>query len=232
MELLDEITKAIEEGKIRQTRELVNAAIESGCTAGEILYGPLMSGLKSVGRRFSRNTGMVSDMLASARAINESLEILKPLMIPDRKRPIGRACIGTVRGDLHDIGKNIVRLLLESRAIEIVDLGVDVAPEEFVRAVTEEHCDIVCCSALLVSSVPEMKEVVEALKKAGVRDRVVVMVGGVPVTAAICRRIGADIYTADGFAAAEKAEQALLEMHGQTENEGYFLNGGNTIWST
>ncbi len=231
MELLDEITNAIEEGKIRQTRELVNAAIESGCSAGEILYGPLMSGLKSVGRRFSRNSGMVSDMLASARAINESLEILKPLMIPKKKKPIGRACIGTVRGDLHDIGKNIVRLLLESRAIEIVDLGVDVAPEAFVRAVVEEHCDLVCCSALLVSSVPEMKQVVDALKSAGVRDRVLVMVGGVSVTDAICRRIGADIYTADGFAAADRAEKALLELHGRMDHDG-FLNGGNTIWTT
>lgn len=232
MELLDEITKAIEEGKIRQTRELVNAAIENGCSAGEILYGPLMTGLRTVGRRFSRNTAMVSDMLASSRAINESLEILKPLMIPAGKRPIGRACIGTVRGDLHDIGKNIVRLLLESRAIEIVDLGVDVAPEAFVRAVIEDKCDLVCCSALLVSSVPEMKQVVEELKNAGVRDRVLVMVGGVPVTDAICHRIGADIYTADGFAAADRAEKALKEMHGLTENDNDLLNGGTTIWST
>ena len=217
MELLEQITKAIEEGKIRQTRELVSQALTQGIGAGEILNGPLMHGVKSVGRRFSRDTGMVSDMLASARAINESLEILKPVMIPQGKPSIGRACIGTVRGDLHDIGKNIVRLLLESRSIEIVDLGVDVAPEEFVRAVTEEHCDLVCCSALLSSTVPEMKQVVDALKRAGVRDRVTVMVGGVPVTPSICRRIGADIYTADGFAAADRAEAALLERRREKE---------------
>lgn len=215
MELLEEITIAIEEGKIRQTRELVSEALAAGHSAGEILNGPMMSGLKSVGRRFDRNAGMVSDMLASARAMNEGLEILRPVLIPAYRKPIGRACIGTVRGDLHDIGKNLVSLLLESRSIEVIDLGVDVPPEAFVRAVTEQNCELVCCSALLTSTVPEMKRVVDALKDAGVRNRVTVMVGGVPVTAGICRRIGADIYTADGFAAADKAEAALLERRRQ-----------------
>jgi len=210
MVLLENIEKAIEEGKIRQSKELVAQALAEGTSAGEILNGALLPGLKAVGRRFSRNTGMVSDMLASAKALNECLEIVKPGMMPVGKTPIGRACIGTVRGDLHDIGKNIVRALLESRGIEVIDLGVDVAPEEFVRAVMEDHCDLVCCSALLTATVPEMKRVVDALRDADVRDRVLVMVGGVPVTASYCRRIGADIYTLDGFAAADKAEEALL----------------------
>ena len=211
MATMDELSKAIEQGKIRRVRELVTAALAEGCTPREILNVGMLNGLKAVGRRFSRNTGMVSDMLASSKAMNECLEVLRPLLIPKGQAPIGRACIGTVRGDLHDVGKNLVRLLLESRRIEIVDLGVDVAPEEFVRAVTEDHCDLVCCSALLSSTVPEMKRVVDALKAAGVRNRVLVMVGGVPVTASISRRIGADIYTADGFAAADRAEEALLQ---------------------
>jgi len=218
MELLESITNAIEDGKIRQARELVGEALDRGFGAGEILNGPLMSGLKSVSRRFDRNAGMVSDMLASARALNESLEVLRPVLIPAYREPIGRACIGTMRGDLHDIGKNLVSLLLESRSIEVVDLGVDVSPEAFVQAVTERKCDLVCCSALLTSTVPEMKKVVEALKDAGLRSRVIVMVGGAPVTAAISRKIGADIYTADGFAAADRAEAALLELRRQRGN--------------
>lgn len=213
MEILEEITRAIEQGKILQTRALVQRAIDQGISPGDILNGPLLQGMKAVGRRFSRSGGMVSDTLASTKAINESLELLKPLLVPAGRPPIGRACIGTVQGDLHDVGKNMVRLLLENRGIEILDLGVDVAPEAFVRAVVEDGCELVCCSALLSSTMPEMKQVVDALKRAGVRDRVLVMVGGLPVTERFCKRIGADIYTTDGFEAAEKAEQALLELH-------------------
>ena len=214
----EEIAKTIEEGKIRQTRELVTRAIAEGCSPGEILNGGLLVGFRTVGRRFSRDNGMVSDMLASSRAINEGLEILRPLLVPEDGKYIGKACIGTVRGDLHDIGKNVVGLLLECRGIEVLDLGVDVEPEAFVRAVTEEGCELVCCSALLSATAPGMKKVVDALKVAGVRDRVLVMVGGSSVNERFCRRIGADIYTTDGFAAAEKAEQALLERRGQQKD--------------
>lgn len=220
MEILEEITRAIEQGKILQTRALVQRAIDQGISPGDILNGPLLQGMKAVGRRFSRSGGMVSDTLASTKAINESLELLKPLLVPAGRPPIGRACIGTVQGDLHDVGKNMVRLLLENRGIEILDLGVDVAPEAFVRAVVEDGCELVCCSALLSSTMPEMKRVVDALKRAGVRDRVLVMVGGLPVTERFCKRIGADIYTTDGFEAAEKAEQALLELHAARQKLG------------
>ena len=213
MATLEEISKAIEDGKIRLVRELVKQAAEEGCSAQDILNDGMLSGLKAVGRRYFRNQTMVSDVLVSARAINAGLETLKPMMLPPDTPPIGKACIGSVRGDLHDIGKNIVRMMLESRNIEIIDLGVDVAPETFVRAVTEDGCDLVCCSALLTATMPEMERVIDALRDAGVRERVVVMLGGVPVTEDYCRRIGADIYTADGFAAAERAEEALRELH-------------------
>ena len=220
MILPEDIAKAIEEGKIRQTRELVTGAVAEGCSAGEILNGGLLVGLKAMGRRFSRNTGMVSDMLASARAINEGLAVLRPLLVPRDGKYIGRACIGTVQGDLHDVGKNVVGLLLESRGIEVIDLGVDVAPREFVRAVEEEHCELVCCSALLSATAPGMKKVVDALKAAGLRERVLVMVGGVPVNAGFCRRVGADIYTADAFAAADTAVEALQKRKQQREAAG------------
>ena len=211
MTLLEDIANSITEGKIRRTKELVKLAVEGGTNPRTVLNEGLLNGLKAVGKRFDRDSGMVSDMLVSARAINESMEILKPMLLPANRRPIGRGCIGTVRGDLHDVGKNIVKLMLESRGIEILDLGVDVPPDAFVRAVTEDGCDLVCCSALLSATVPEMQRVIRALRNAGVRDRVIVMVGGIPVTAAYAKRIGADIYSVDGFEAAEKAEAALLE---------------------
>ena len=211
MTLLEDISKSIEEGKIRRTKELVKLAVEGGTNPRTVLTEGLLSGLKAVGRRFDRDSFMVTDMLVSARCINESMEILKPMLLPPGSKPIARGCIGTVRGDLHDVGKNIVRLMLESRGFEILDLGVDVSPEAFVRAVTEDGCEIVCCSALLTATMPEMPRVIRALRDAGVRDRVIVMVGGIPVTAAYAKRIGADIYSEDGFAAADRAEQALLE---------------------
>lgn len=213
MTLLEDISKSIEEGKIKRTKELVKLAVEGGTNPRTVLADGLLSGLKAVGRRFDRDSFMVTDMLVSARCINESMEILKPMLLPPGGRPIGRGCIGTVRGDLHDVGKNIVKLMLESRGIEIVDLGVDVPPESFVRAVVEDGCEIVCCSALLTATMPELPRVIRALRDAGVRDRVIVMVGGVPVTAAYAKRIGADLYTEDGFDAAEKAERALREKH-------------------
>ena len=219
MTLLEDISNSITEGKIRRTKELVKLAVEGGTNPRTVLNEGLLNGLRSVGKRFDRDSGMVSDMLVSARAINESMEILKPMLLPANRRPIGRGCIGTVRGDLHDVGKNIVKLMLESRGIEILDLGVDVPPDAFVRAVTEDGCDLVCCSALLSATVPEMQRVIRALRNAGVRDRVIVMVGGIPVTAAYAKRIGADIYSADGFEAAEKAEAALLEKHREKKED-------------
>ena len=212
MTLLEDISKSIEEGKIRRTKELVRLAVDGGTNPRTVLTEGLLSGLRAVGRKFDRNSFMVTDMLVSARCINESMEILKPMLLPPGGRPIGKACIGTVRGDLHDVGKNIVKLMLQSRGIEIVDLGVDVPPEDFVRAVKEEHCELVCCSALLTATMPELPRIIRALRDAGLRDKVIVMVGGLPVTAAYAKRIGADIYSEDGFAAAEKAEAALLEL--------------------
>ena len=219
MTLLEDISKSIEEGKIRRTKELVKLAVEGGTNPRTVLNDGLLNGLRSVGKRFDRNSGMVSDMLVSARAINESMEILKPMLLPPNRQSIGRGCIGTVRGDLHDVGKNIVRLMLESRGIEIVDLGVDVPPDAFVRAVVEDGCELVCCSALLTATVPEMQRVIRALRTAGVRDKVLVMVGGIPVTAAYAKRIGADIWSSDGFEAADKAEAALLEKRRREQEE-------------
>ena len=220
MTLLEDISKSIEEGKIRRTKELVKLAVDGGTNPRTVLTDGLLNGLKAVGRKFDRDSFMVTEMLVSSRCINESMEILKPMLLPPGSRPIGRGCIGTVRGDLHDVGKNIVKLMLESRGIEIVDLGVDVPAQDFVRAVREEGCQLVCCSALLTATMPELPRVIRALRDAGLRDRVIVMVGGVPVTAAYARRIGADIYSEDGYAAAEKAEAALKALNKKEEGPG------------
>ena len=217
MTLLEDISKSIEEGKIRRTKELVKLAVDGGTNPRTVLSEGLLSGLKAVGRKFDRDSFMVTEMLVSSRCINESMEILKPMLLPPGSRPIGKGCIGTVRGDLHDVGKNIVKLMLESRGIEIIDLGVDVPAQDFVRAVREEGCRLVCCSALLTATVPELPRIIRALRDAGVRDQVIVMVGGVPVTAAYAKRIGADIFSEDGYAAAEKAEKALKALNQKEE---------------
>ena len=219
MTLLEDISKSIEEGKIKRTKELVKLAVDGGTNPRTVLNDGLLCGLRAVGRRFDRNSFMVTEMLVSSRCINESMEILKPMLLPPGGKPIGRGCIGTVRGDLHDVGKNIVKLMLESRGIEILDLGVDVPPEDFIRAVKEDGCELVCCSALLTATMQELPRVIRALKNARVRDDVIVMVGGVPVTAAYAKRIGADVYSEDGFAAAEKAEAALLALRKKKESE-------------
>lgn len=209
MSTIQEISKAIETGKMKLVKELVPKAIEEGCSAQEILNDGLLHGMNIIGGRFSRNEAFVPEVLVSARAMNKGIELIKPLLAEEGNKPIGKAIIGTVQGDLHDIGKNIVKLMLESRNIEVVDLGVDVPPEKFAEAAKDGDCDLVCCSALLTTTMPMMEKVVEALKAAGIREDVVVMVGGAPVTQDFCDQIGADCYTVDGAAAAEKAAEIL-----------------------
>ena len=211
MSTIQEISKAIETGKMKLVKELVPKAIEEGCSAQEILNDGLLHGMNIVGGRFSRNEAFVPEVLVSARAMNKGIELIKPLLAEEGNEPIGKACIGTVQGDLHDIGKNIVKLMLESKNIEVVDLGVDVPPEKFVEAAKDGGCDLVCCSALLTTTMPMMEKVIEALKAAGIREDVVVMVGGAPVTQDFCDQIGADCYTEDGAAAAVKAAEVLQE---------------------
>ena len=209
MTTLEEISAAVEKGKAKLIRELVPKAIDEGYTAQQILNDGLLHGMNLVGDRFTRNEAFVPEVLISARAMNKGTELIKPLLAEEGNAPIGKACIGTVQGDLHDIGKNIVKLLVESKNIEVIDLGVDVPPEKFVEAVTNEKCDLVLCSALLTTTMPMMGKTVEALKAAGVRDQVTVMVGGAPITQAFADEIGADYYTEDGASCANKAEEVL-----------------------
>lgn len=210
MTIIEEISEAIEKGKVKIVKELVPAAIEQGHSAQEILNDGLLHGMSIVGDRFTRNEAFVPEVLVSARAMNKGTELLKPLLAAEGSQPIGKVCIGTVQGDLHDIGKNLVKLMLESKNIEVIDLGVDVPPEKFVQTVIDEKCDICCCSSLLTTTMPMMEEVVKAMKAAGIRDRVKIMVGGAPVTQEYCDQIGADYYTDDGASCANKAKEILL----------------------
>lgn len=210
MTIIEEISEAIEKGKVKIVKELVPAAIEQGHSAQEILNDGLLHGMSIVGDRFTRNEAFVPEVLVSARAMNKGTELLKPLLAAEGSQPIGKVCIGTVQGDLHDIGKNLVKLMLESKNIEVIDLGVDVPPEKFVQTVIDEKCDICCCSSLLTTTMPMIEEVVKAMKAAGIRDQVKIMVGGAPVTQEYCDQIGADYYTDDGASCANKAKEILL----------------------
>ena len=210
MAIIEDIAAAIETGKMKIVKELVPQAIAEGHTAQEILNDGLLAGMDVIGGRFSRNEAFVPEVLVSARAMNKGIELIKPLLAEEGNQPIGKACIGTVQGDLHDIGKNIVKLMLESKNITVIDLGVDVTPEKFAQTAKEENCDLVCCSSLLTTTMPLMAATVKALVDAGIRDKVTVMVGGAPVTQEFCDQIGADYYTPDGAAAANKAAEVLL----------------------
>jgi len=183
----------------------VQAAVDAGLPAEDILKQGLVPAMTEVGRRFEEGEYFVPEMLISARAMQSGLAILKPLLVAGDVQATGRVVIGTVQGDLHDIGKNLVGMMLEGAGFELVDLGTDVRPEQFVAAVQENDPDLVAMSALLTTTMPSMKTTVEALIEAGVRDQVKVIIGGAPVTEDYAAQIGADGFAADASRAATLA---------------------------
>lgn len=205
MELLEEISANLQAGKAKIVREKVQEAIDTGIPAADILNNGLMAGMNVIGQKFKNNEVFVPEVLVAARAMNRGVELLKPLLVQSGTKPVGKACIDTVQGDLHDIGKNLVKMMMEGKGIEVIDLGVDVAPETFVQTAIEQDCQIICCSALLTTTMGVMEKVVEAAEAAGIRDKVTIMIGGAPVTQTFCEQIGADVYTADAASAADAA---------------------------
>ncbi len=203
--ILEQISQNLQRGKKKDVEELVRTAIEDGLGAGEILSGGLLAGMGIIGEKFKNNEVFLPEVLVAARAMNAGTAILKPLLVQSGVKPAGRVCIGTVQGDMHDIGKNIVRMMLEGRGFEVIDLGVDVPPEKFVEAARDQDCRIVCLSALLTTTMDKMGEVVQAFKAEGMRDRVKIMVGGAPVTQSFCDLVGADAYTEDAASCADMA---------------------------
>lgn len=207
MSILNDISENLQRGKAKVVKELVQQAIDQGLSAQEILEDGLLAGMNIIGAKFKANEVFVPEVLVAARAMNMGSALLKPLLAESGVKATGKVCIGTVKGDLHDIGKNLVKMMLEGKGLEVIDLGTDVAPETFINTARDEHCQLICCSALLTTTMGAMADVVEAAKDAGIRDQVKIMVGGAPVTEAFCKQIGADAYTPDAATAAEVAVQ-------------------------
>ena len=202
---MNEISLQLQAGKSRAVKALVQQALDEGVSATEILEKGLLDGMNIIGKQFKEGEIFVPEVLVAARAMNMGAALLKPYLAAEGVKATGKACIGTVRGDLHDIGKNLVKMLMESKGLEVIDLGTDVAPETFIQTAISENCRIIGCSALLTTTMGVMEEVVKAAEAAGIRDKVKIMIGGAPVTEAFCQQIGADAYTPDAASAAELA---------------------------
>ena len=205
MSILKEISENLQKGKAKIVKQLVQQAIDEGVPAHQILDDGLLSGMGVVGEKFKRNEVFVPEVLVAARAMNMGTQLLKPLLAEAGVKAVGKVCIGTVKGDLHDIGKNLVKMMMEGKGLEVIDLGTDVAPETFVETAKNEGCQIICCSALLTTTMGVMEEVVQKAVEAGIRDNVKIMVGGAPVTEAFAQKIGADRYTSVAASAADRA---------------------------
>ena len=203
--ILEEIAQSVRNGKAKDTKALVQQAIEQGISAQEILESGLVAGMNVIGEKFKNNEVFVPEVLIAARAMNQGAQLLKPLLAEEGVRASGRVCIGTVQGDLHDIGKNLVKMMLEGKGLEVIDLGTDVAPETFAETAKNEDCQIIACSALLTTTMGTMTDVVKAAEAAGIREKVKIMVGGAPVTDSFCKEIGADAYTPDAASCADQA---------------------------
>jgi corrinoid protein of di/trimethylamine methyltransferase len=205
MSIFDDISENLQKGRAKDVKELVQKVIDEGVDAKTILDNGLLAGMNIIGIKFKNNEIYVPDVLIAARAMKAGTELLRPLLVSSGVKSIGTVVIGTVKGDLHDIGKNLVRMMMEGKGLEVIDLGIDISGEKFVEAAIEKKAQIIGCSALLTTTMGEMKNTVEAAKKAGVRDKITIMVGGAPVNQNFCDSIGADIYTPDAASAAQAA---------------------------
>ena len=204
-EILMEIKENMQKGKAKIVKQLVPQALEQGIDAGTILNDALLAGMATVGDMFKNGEIFVPEVLVAARAMNAGIDLVRPLLVGEGMESKGTAVIGTIKGDLHDIGKNLVRMMMEGRGINVVDLGNDVEPQAFFDAAKEHNAQLVCCSALLTTTMNGIREVVRLFEEDGSRDSVKIMVGGAPVNQAFCDSIKADCYTPDAATAAEAA---------------------------
>ncbi len=205
MSIINEISEKMQAGKAKEIKVLVPQALEEGFSAKTILEDALLAGMNIVGEKFKNNEVYVPEVLVAARAMKIGTNLLKPYLISDDVQPAGKVVLGTVAGDMHDIGKNLVGMMLEGKGLEVIDLGVDVSVDDFVNTAINENCSVICLSALLTTTMTVMADVVKACEAAGIRDKVKIMIGGAPVTQAFCDEIGADCYTPDAATAAEAA---------------------------
>lgn len=202
---LKEISVALQKGRAKEVKELVEQAVADGIPAKQILDEGLLDGMNIVGQKFKVNELYVPDVLVAARAMNAGTTILKPLLVEGGVKATGKVVIGTCKGDLHDIGKNLVKMMMEGKGLEVVDLGVDVSAEKFVNSAIESDADIIACSALLTTTMGEMANVVKLAEEKGVREKFTIMVGGAPVNESFRASVGADIYAPDAASAADEA---------------------------
>ena len=209
MSTLENLSEAVQAGRVKEVLALIEAGLDEGLSAKALLDQGLLTGMNLLGVKFKNNEVFVPEVLIAARALNKGTELLKPLLIAAGVEPKGTAVIGTVQGDLHDIGKNLVKMMLEGSGFAVVDLGVDVTADQFIEALREHSPDLLCLSALLTTTMEQQRAVVEAVADAGLRDQVKILVGGAPITQGYCAEIGADGYAPDAASAAELAGSFL-----------------------
>ena len=211
MDLIQEISEYLQKGRAKNVKQLVQQALDENMDPKAILNDGLLSGMMIIGGKFKNNEVFVPEVLVAARAMNVGLSVLEPKLSEVGNEPVGKAVIGTVQGDLHDIGKNLVVMMLKGAGFEIYDLGVDVETSVYIDKAEEVGADIICMSALLTTTMPKMQDCIDMLKERGLRDKYIVMIGGAPVNESFCEQIGADYYTPDAASCAEVAKKVVLE---------------------
>lgn len=209
MSIYEELSQAVQSGKTKVIPELVTKALEEGNAPKDILNNGLLAGMSVVGEKFKAGEVYVPTVLIAARAMNNGIEVLKPAMSDGDSESKGKVILGTVKGDLHDIGKNLVKIMMEGKGIEVIDLGVDVAPEKYVEAALQENAKLIACSALLTTTMNALKDVVQTVEDKGVHGEIKIMAGGAPVTQDFCNEIGVDYYTDDATSASDLAVEIL-----------------------
>jgi 5-methyltetrahydrofolate--homocysteine methyltransferase len=209
MEILQKISEELQKGNYQELPKLVQEALDQKIAPSKILSDGLVDGMDIVGEKFRRDELFMPEVLISARAMQAGMNILRPKLVESGAKLAGKIVLGTVKGDLHDIGKNLVAMLMEGAGYEVIDLGIDVPSDKFVEAVKKHKPDVLGLSALLTTTMPKMKEVIESLVEAGIRNTVKVMAGGAPVTEKFAKDIGADGYAPDAASAVEKARELI-----------------------
>ena len=212
MEILEQISELLQQGRAKEVQEAVEKALDQGLQPQEIISGGLLAGMSVIGAKFKVNEVYVPDVLIASRAMNAGMETLKPYIVEADMKPIGKIVLGTVEGDLHDIGKNMVKIMFEGAGFEVFDLGIDVAADRFVTKVKEEKPQILAMSALLTTTMTNMEKVIKAVEKEGLREGLLIMVGGAPVTESFAQSIGADLYAPDAASAAELAREKVAAL--------------------
>lgn len=211
MGLIQEISEFLQKRRAKNVKALVQQALDENMDPKEILNDGLLAGMMIIGTKFKNNEVFVPEVLVAARAMNAGLAILEPKLVEVGNEPVGKAVVGTVQGDLHDIGKNLVVMMLKGAGFEIHDIGVDASAAAYIDKAEETGADVICMSALLTTTMPKMQECIELLKEKNLRDKYIVMIGEAPVNEAFAEQIGADYYTPDAATAAETAKKAVLE---------------------